>query len=320
MLKMTNHELVLAVRALVREERRVSRAILEQINEVERRRLFVELGFTSTYEWLVKDLGYSASAAYRRISAARLLRAVPEVAEKIETGEVNLTTLAQAQTAIRSEERRTGERLSLETRASVVSEIVTKSSREVEAKLVEIFPSADVAVAERTRACAGGDVRLEVRLTPKQMQKIERARELLSHSRCGASIAEILEVVVDEFLNRKDPLLRTTQSGTGAGSVKRLTPALRRKILKRDGAKCQHVDPRTHRKCESRYQIEVDHIVPKALGGTNSLENLRALCRVHNQSAAEGWFGVDLMTRVSTRSLSRASMLPIKLKEWSPKL
>jgi 5-methylcytosine-specific restriction enzyme A len=29
---------------------------------------------------------------------------------------------------------------------------------------------------------------------------------------------------------------------------------------------------------------EVDHILPKALGGTNELSNLRGMCRYHNRS------------------------------------
>lgn len=38
-------------------------------------------------------------------------------------------------------------------------------------------------------------------------------------------------------------------------------------------------DRRTCRLCESRAGVEVDHIIPVALGGTGDLENLRTLCR-----------------------------------------
>ena len=38
-------------------------------------------------------------------------------------------------------------------------------------------------------------------------------------------------------------------------------------------------DRRTCRLCESKSAVEVDHIVPVALGGTGDLENLRTLCR-----------------------------------------
>lgn len=42
-------------------------------------------------------------------------------------------------------------------------------------------------------------------------------------------------------------------------------------VLRRDRRAC--------RLCESRAGVEVDHIVPVALGGTGDLANLRTLCR-----------------------------------------
>jgi hypothetical protein len=63
---------------------------------------------------------------------------------------------------------------------------------------------------------------------------------------------------------------------------KTLTPLTRRKVFQR-GHSCQHIDSRTGRKCESRFQLQVDHILSKWRGGNNSLDNLQALCGVHNR-------------------------------------
>ena len=145
MLKMKNEELLTAVRTLVKEERRVTRAILEHINEVERRRLFAELGFSSVFDWLVRDLGYSESAAYRRIQAARVLRAVPEAAAKIESGALALTTLSKVQTLIRADEKRTGTRLSSTEKFEIVASVENCSSRETDRRLAVHFPEAAAA-------------------------------------------------------------------------------------------------------------------------------------------------------------------------------
>ena len=45
-------------------------------------------------------------------------------------------------------------------------------------------------------------------------------------------------------------------------------------LIQRDGKKC--------RICGSQYDITIDHIVPVARGGRNTLENLQLLCRVCN--------------------------------------
>jgi len=37
------------------------------------------------------------------------------------------------------------------------------------------------------------------------------------------------------------------------------------------------------RRCDSRFQLQIDHIISLAQGGTNALNNLQLLCRKHNQ-------------------------------------
>lgn len=43
--------------------------------------------------------------------------------------------------------------------------------------------------------------------------------------------------------------------------------------------------------CGSRWQVEIDHVIPRALGGPDTPANLRCLCRKHNVVAAHGVFG-----------------------------
>ncbi|HET8734355.1 MAG TPA: HNH endonuclease signature motif containing protein, partial [Anaeromyxobacteraceae bacterium] len=53
----------------------------------------------------------------------------------------------------------------------------------------------------------------------------------------------------------------------------------------RDGDRCQFpLD--AGGVCGSTWMVELDHVVPVALGGEPSAANLRCLCRKHNQAAA----------------------------------
>ncbi len=358
-----NVDLVAATRRLVLEERQITAEILAHINEVARRRIYAELGFSSLFEWLTKDLKYSAAAAYRRIQAARLLEAVPDVSAKVVSGELNLTTLAQAQTAIRNEERRTGLMVSTIEKHNILCSIESSSSRVTEEVLAIRFPeSAGRDVLEKVRSVGEEIVRVEVTMTKAQFRKIERARELTSHSKFGASMADIIEVLADDFLQRRDPLVKKSRATEQGSTARRETArretagheiasqsetaaeamrvnsfvetkdrnadekngkeksregrtygrkriavkkSVRDAVFRRGNGACEFkvelkgntleiAGPSggaTARKCGSRHRIEVDHILPVALGGMNELENLRLLCRTHNLFEAERLLG-----------------------------
>ena len=59
--------------------------------------------------------------------------------------------------------------------------------------------------------------------------------------------------------------------------------AVRRQVWQRDGGRCSYVDRQTGRRCRSRHLIEIDHIMPYALGGGADPENLRLVCRAHHR-------------------------------------
>ena len=59
--------------------------------------------------------------------------------------------------------------------------------------------------------------------------------------------------------------------------------AVRREIWQRDGGRCRFVDPRTGRRCASRHLLQIDHVLPCALGGGAQPENLRLLCFAHHR-------------------------------------
>ena len=59
--------------------------------------------------------------------------------------------------------------------------------------------------------------------------------------------------------------------------------AVRREVWRRDNGCCSYVDPHSGRRCGSRYRLEIDHIVPFALGGATEPLNLRLRCKAHHK-------------------------------------
>ena len=74
--------------------------------------------------------------------------------------------------------------------------------------------------------------------------------------------------------------------------VDRYIPAkIKREVWSRDQGCC------TYTGCSSKHFLEYDHIRPVSLKGASTLENLRLLCRAHNQLAAIQQLGFKQMDR-----------------------
>ena len=66
---------------------------------------------------------------------------------------------------------------------------------------------------------------------------------------------------------------------------------IKREVWIRDQGCC------TYSGCGSQYFLEIDHIQPVSLNGKSTLENLRLLCRAHNQLVAIQQLGFEQMDR-----------------------
>ncbi len=83
---------------------------------------------------------------------------------------------------------------------------------------------------------------------------------------------------------------------------KYVSAPLRREVWRKAEGKCCFVSTENQLRCNSVYQLEVDHIVPLALGGTSTIENLRLVCRAHNQHYARIEFGEEFMSQFEKSS------------------
>jgi hypothetical protein len=81
----------------------------------------------------------------------------------------------------------------------------------------------------------------------------------------------------------------TDNLGTAAAS-RDIPSDVQRAVWRRDGGRCGFVGKNGHR-CTERTFLEFHHLVPHALGGLATVENISLRCRRHNQYEAELVFG-----------------------------
>ena len=63
--------------------------------EVEKRRIHLDMGYSSLFVFLTKHLKYSDGSAYRRIEAMKIMRDVPDLGQRITVGAISVTVAAE---------------------------------------------------------------------------------------------------------------------------------------------------------------------------------------------------------------------------------
>jgi hypothetical protein len=201
---LTDQILLERTRELAKEERTITIRVLHHLREVERRRLFVDLGYSTLHAYAVGDLKYCPASASNRIDAMRLLKEIPEIAEKIESGSLNLTLLNQAQRFFK-QEAKVEKPVATEEKRELLSVLEGKSTREAEKELVQ--RSSEPLALRRDSVRVMSETYSEVRflVTQETLDQLERIRGLLGHTHSQMTLGELLAVMAKITLEKLDP-------------------------------------------------------------------------------------------------------------------
>ena len=203
--KLSDPELIQKIKALVQEERTLLTQILWHLKEIEDRKIYLTEGFSSLFDYTVQILNYSESQAYRRISAMRVLRDIPEIETKLDSGELKLTQITMAQEYFRSEKKK-GEPLSPTKKIEILEEIADKSSRETERYFAELSP--EMISKDKTRLVSENQIEIKFVAEQRLLDKLNRFKELDSHVEASPNYAKLFERLVDLALKQKDPAMK----------------------------------------------------------------------------------------------------------------
>ena len=294
--------------------------LIVHLIEVEERRLDLRAACTSMFDFCQRRLGMSEGAAFRRITAARLVKRFPGLLERIERGKLHLSTLVllrphltevnveELAAAVAGKTQRQVEELlaRLAPKPDVPSAIVELGAPSNDARST-LFGEADATVTPstpRARIEPLSEARYKVQLTASAelKAKLERACDLMRHRNPSGDLAVVIDAAMDLLLAKlekerlgkvkapREPMKPRAGSGPATHRGRAIPAGVRRAVFERDGEQCTFVDDAGER-CPQRGHLELDHIEARALGGMNAASNLRVRCRSHNRLAAEEVFG-----------------------------
>ena len=222
-------------RMLARHEQALQLSVLDHLREIEARRLYLRLGYSSLFDYTVRELHDTEAAAWRRIKAMRLCRETRGVRDWLQDGSLNLSNAALLQNSFERWDRsgagpvaagsqeagtngapRAGSAargeaagaplpvLDARARQQLVERAVGKSTRQVQQMLAEVDPEA-AAPAERLRALGNGRWELRAVIDAECQRGLQQLRELLSHVDPHLTIGQLVGRLVREGVARYDP-------------------------------------------------------------------------------------------------------------------
>jgi len=292
-------------------ERRLKVRILLYLREIDRRKIYLEEGYPSMFSFCTEHMRYSESTAVRRIKAERALGRSKRVIPMLLSGEMTVTGLSKIESICKPDNTE-----------KILEQAAGCSCRELDLlrarhnpqepspeRVKPVFVKTELKVKENdktgrklTANAEGASVleekyRLDFMVGADSMKKINRAKELLSTKYPeGVKLENLFDELLNSYLEKNDPENSETPHGDiktdNSKHTRHIPQKVRDFIYKRDGGRCTFKG-RKGRRCNSRWNLQIDHIVPYGKGGDRSPENLRLLCARHNRVMAEKEYGRD---------------------------
>lgn len=304
--------------------------LLECLHWIESRQAHLDLGFSTLFDYVHRALSYSESQAYERIAAMRLAFRVTVIAEKLKAGELTLTTIARIAGHARREKLASERVAELAERVAHCSVRETEKVLAAEATVpmprrevvrpvaagsfeLQLTIDAEFELLLKEARELENDPTLSIAAILKRALKTRIEKQKKARGAVGGSTAVGDPTAVAGGTacpmggrapkpgngNPGAQRVRSTRAVTpatsnvapqAASSSRYISITIRRKLWARSGGRCEYVDPKSKRRCESRQSIQVDHILPFALDGLSKIENLRHLCKAHNLHVRDSFF------------------------------
>jgi hypothetical protein len=318
--QLSNADLVAVVSRYAQGERTATAQLIASLAEFDRRRLYLDEGFTSLFDYCRDVLHLSEHSSYARIEAARAARRFPCVVDMLREGSLSLTNLCLLR-----------RHLTETNHVALLQEARHKRKPEVERIVARLQPRPDVASAvRRLPAPRSAEVACETSsstlaepaagspqpitflspsvpkpaiiapLTPERYKiqvtvdrethdMLRQAQDLMRHAIPNGDpaliIARALRLLVDDQLKKKAAVTARPGKAREIADGSRVIPAaVRREVWSRDGGRCAFEGSRG--RCREYGTLEYHHVVPYAMGGQATADNIELRCRAHNAHEA----------------------------------
>jgi 5-methylcytosine-specific restriction endonuclease McrA len=330
---LSDERLVQDTKRLVARDRATTASLIAHLAEIDRRKLYLPAGFASMFEYCVEELGMSEDQACNRIEVARRAREFPVLLTAIEDGRLSQSAIRELSSHLTSSnaEQLVSEAAGLRIRALrtlLANRFPQAEALRLDAGVIALGPSAgrpatdlsatsriDPPAQKHAKPLSPNRFALDFTISQQTHDRMRYFQSLIGASNDLADTFDrALEIAIHKVEKRKFGAATRSRNRDNRSQNPRYIPMdVRRAVWMRDEGRCTFVSE-TERRCTVTGNVEFDHVVPVARGGAATADNLRLLCRAHNQYEAERLLGVGLMERKRRFADVLAAMRSLRAK------
>jgi hypothetical protein len=322
---MADEVLLSSLAQIVGRSRGVEADVVAHIAEVDARRLYLGQGCSSMHGYCTEVLHLSDAEAYLRIAVARVARRYEELLPMLGDGRLHLSAIAALAPHLTEANREEVLAAAVHKSKRQIQELIASLAPQPDVKsVIRKLPSrptpTPTPTPAPTRAPAPAPTptptptparieplapaRYKVQFTADAAleAKLTRLRAEMRHQVPDGDLATLIDIAVTEKLAEieKRRYARTESPRSSVADAdptprsRYIPAAIRRAVRERDGDQCTFVSD-AGRRCSERGGLEIHHDDPYGKGGEHRVEQLRLLCRAHNQHLAECDYGAAFM-------------------------
>jgi HNH endonuclease len=239
-----------------------------------------DLGYTSLFNYSLKELNYSEQQAWRRINAMRVLRTLPELKHSVDNGSLSLSSINLASGLFREANIK-----SKQDKLGIFEQMKNLTKAQCEDKVYKMKKDLGIdKTPKRTiiNKATPEIARVHVNLSKETLEKIEKVKNLTKEN----DLDKIISLLADTYINHKIEVKRETKN-IPAKNSRYIPRKIKETIYKRADGQCEN--------CGSTHHLEFHHITPFAKGGTNDVSNIKIFCKNCNSRQAIKDFGQEKM-------------------------
>jgi hypothetical protein len=257
-----NNEIHQNLITLTKLERKTLSEIIELLRLNFNQKVFAKMGYSHLVKYMVSELGYSESAAWRRWTALKITEELPEAKKMLQDGVVNLSSLGKLSHHMKNEP--------IDKKRKALSVIQNKTLNEAEKSLFGIT-GRNTERQDLLQRASENTQRMSVTLSDETVEKLNKLKQLMQKTKNDEVLNFALDCAIKNFSekpvkqSKSSPIARVARGN------------LRQEVLKRDSHTCQYPG------CDETKYLHLDHQVPFAQGGLTTSSNLSVLCSTHNR-------------------------------------